>query len=398
MTKTYGKIYSVDEISDRIKKIVENSGLDNIWVKGEISNFRHHDKRHMYFSLKDKNAVIDCAMFKSANKKLIFDPEEGMQVLIRGNVGIYKRRSNYQIIVEEMKPAGGRGELYIKFLQIKEKLEKKGFFNKDKNLPKFPKKIGVVTSGNGAAIEDITTTIERRFPVKILLYPSLVQGKNAKDNIARGIKYLDNTDVDVIIIARGGGSWEDLWPFNEEVVAKAIYNCKKPVISGVGHETDHTIADFVADKRAVTPSGAAEIAVPNKKELNSHLDNLRDSLIKLMKNNLLIKKERLNSLASRTIFKKPLTLIEKKEQQIDDIEKNLSNVLKSRLEKISNEIDKKEGKLNALSPFGVLERGYSITMRENRVIRSVSNLKEGDIITTTLKDGNVNSKVNKNGK
>jgi len=249
------KIYSVDEIATYIKSLIEQDKcLQHIWVTGEISNFRCSNKGHIYFSLKDEKSIIDCAMFQRAAQHLVFTPQDGMKVIVEGYVDVYKPRGSYQIIIEEMKLTG-QGELYIKYLQLKAKLEKEGLFRNEhkKPIPKYPKTIGIVTSLEGSVIHDIIKVTKRRYPhVKIIIFPSLVQGNEAKHTIVRGIEILNKINVDIIIVARGGGSFEDLWSFNEEIVARATYNSKIPIVSAIGHETDFTIIDFVADKRAPT--------------------------------------------------------------------------------------------------------------------------------------------------
>ena len=394
------KIYSVDEITTYIKNLLEqDKTLQNIWIKGEISNFKHSNKTHMYFSLKDENSIIECAMFKRANQNLEFMPEDGMKVMVKGNIDVYKLRGKYQIIIEEMHLAG-KGELYLKFMQLKSKLEKEGLFKEEHKKPiqKYPKNIGVVTSLEGAVIRDIIKVIKRRYPhLKIMIYPSLVQGNEAKYTIVRGIEVLNNLNVDVIIVARGGGSFEELWSFNEEIVARAIYNSKIPVISAIGHETDFTIADFVADKRAPTPSAAAEIVVPDEKEIFKLFEQLENRVIRQINRMMDSKKQDIKNLASRPLFKKPYMIIDAYEQRIDEESIKIKQLIIAKFEVLRKEIKGVDRHLNALNPYAILKRGYSITLKKDKILTSVKNINAGDVISTIIRDGKINSKVqNKN--
>lgn len=394
------KIYSVDEITTCIKNLLEqNKTLQNIWVKGEISNFKHSNNTHMYFSLKDENSIIDCAMFQRANQNLEFIPEDGMKVIVRGAIDVYKPRGRYQIIAEEMY-LEGKGELYIKFLQLKTKLEKEELFKEEhkKPIPKYPKVIGIVTSLQSAVIHDIIKVIKRRYPyVKIIIYSSLVQGDEAKYSIVKGIETLNQINVDVIIIARGGGSFEELWTFNEEIVARAIYDSKIPIISAIGHETDFTIADFVADKRAPTPSAAAEIVVPDKIEIFNNLITLKNRLHKHMINIIEYYKQQIYYISNNKIFRKPFYLIDEHKQNLDEKTIQFKQIIINKIEILKMELKGFDGKLNALNPYAVLDRGYSITIKKDKIISSIKNINEGDVISTIIKDGKIDSKVkNKN--
>lgn len=393
------KVYSVEEITTYIKNLIEsNSILEEIWVKGEISNFRNSEG-NLYFSLKDENSIIDCAMFRRANKNLEFAPTNGARVIVMGGIEVYKKKGKFQIVVEEIQPLG-EGKLFLKFLQLKEKLEKEGLFKEEfkKPIPKFPKTIGIVTSLNGAAIRDIIKTVKRRYPyVKLLIFPSLVQGDEAKYTIAKGIECLNKTDAEVIILARGGGTFEDLWPFNEEIVARAIFNSKVPVITGIGHEIDFTIADFVADKRAHTPSAAAELAVPDEKEIFNALANLENRLYKNLIKTLDYYKQQMYYLAGNRIFRKPFILVEEYKQLLDEKTTNLKQITLNKIEILKIKLEKSEGKLNALNPSAILNRGYSITLKKDKIIYSIKNINKGDIISTIVKDGKIESKIkNKN--
>ncbi len=394
------KIYSIDEITTYIKNLIErNEVLQDVWVKGEISNFTHYGGKHMYFDLKEENSIIRCAMFYRSNMNLEFKPKEGMEIIVKGHVEVYKRRGNYQIIVEEMQLAG-KGKLYIKFLQLKEKLEKEGLFKKEfkKPIPKFPKVIGIVTSLEGAAIRDIIKIIKRRYPhVKILIYPSFVQGNEAKYTLSKGIEILNKLNVDVIIFTRGGGSFEDLWPFNEEIIARAIFKSTIPIITGIGHEIDFTIADFVADKRAPTPSAAAELVVPNEIEISNNLANFGNKLYKYLINIVESYKKQIFYIQNRPLFKRPFSLIEQYRQNLDEKTIQLKQILFNKIEIQKREFKGFKGKLNALSPYGVLNRGYTLTLKEDKIISSIKNINLGDVVSTIVKDGEIKSKIqNKN--
>jgi len=390
------KIYSVDEITTHIKNLIEQDKiLQDILISGEISNFRHFNQEHMYFSLKDENSILGCAMFRRANQDLEFMPKDGMKVVVKGHIEVYKLRGTYQIIVEEMY-LKGKGELYLKFLQLKRKLKKEGLFEEEhkKSIPRYPKSIGIVTSLQGSVIRDIIKVIKRRYPhVKIIIYPSLVQGNKAKYTIVKGINSLDQIDVDVIIIARGGGSFEDLWPFNEEIVARAVYNSKTPIISAIGHETDIMITDFVADKRAPTPSAAAELVVPNEIELSNNLLNLENKLYKKTIGVVESYRQRIYYIIDRPIFKKPFSIIEEYKQFLDEKGIQIKQMMKHKIEILKGDLKIFDGKINALSPFSILNRGYSITLKGEEIISSIKNINSGDIISTIVKDGKINSKV-----
>ncbi len=400
--KPDAKIYSVDELTTYIKNLIEqNKILQNIWVRGEISNFRHSNNTHMYFSLKDENSIIECAMFHRTNQNLGFLPEDGMKIIVRGYIDIYKPKGRYQIIVEEMHLAG-KGELYIKFLQLKAKLEKQGFFKEEhkKPLPKYPKTIGVITSSEGSVIRDIIKVVKRRYPhVKLIIFPSLVQGDEAKYTIIKGVETLNQLSVDVIIIARGGGSFEDLWSFNEEIVAKAIYSSKIPIVSAIGHETDFTISDFVADKRAPTPSVAAEMVVPNETEIFNNLANLENRLYRHIRKIIESYKQQIYYITNRPLFKRPFSLIEEYKQLLDEKGTQLKQIAVNKIEILKIELKGYDGKLNALNPYSILKRGYSITMKDGKIVSSIKNINYGDVISTIIKDGEMKSEIQtKNGR
>lgn len=363
------KIKSVYEITNHIKGIVESDKtLQNILVKGEISNFKLHGNGYTYFTLKDEKSEINCVIF---NQEFDFEPADGVKVVVRGNIGTW--RSSYQIIIEEIH-LEGKGELYFKFLQLKEKLQKEGLFDKKykRPIPNYPKTIGIITSLEGAVIKDIIKIIKNKYPhVKLLIYPSLVQGDGAKDSISKGIVILNSLPIDTIILARGGGSFEDLFSFNEEIVARAIFNSKIPIISAIGHEADVTIADLVADMRASTPTAAAEMVVPSEETILKFLSDGETSIISWIKGLLTRNYQSITELSNRKIFRKPQSILETYNQEYQIV----------------------EHRLNDLNPYSVLNRGYSITMNEDQIVSSITNINDGDILSTIVKDGTIDSKV-----
>jgi exodeoxyribonuclease VII large subunit len=399
-----------------------DTNLKKVYIKGEISNFKAHTRGHFYFTLKDENSRINAVMFASSTKNVKFQPIDGMKVLVTGRVTIYEATGGYQIYVEDM-IEDGVGNLYIAFEQLKNKLAKEGLFDKEhkKKIPRCPKKIGIVTASTGAAIRDILTTIKRRYPIcETILFPSLVQGELAKDDIVKKINLANTYDIDTLIVGRGGGSIEDLWPFNEEVVARAIYNSNVPVISAVGHEIDFTIADFVADLRAPTPTAAAELAVPDINTIITYLNNARNRSYNFMLNYLETKKLNLSKLQDSYVLKNPTNIYEIKEQKldlvIDNLNRGINKVLednKVRLFKSSNSyilnnpemlykfksqhLTNMIGKLEVLNPLNTLKRGYAIVRSDDKVISSIKGIKEKDKISINLKDGNIETEVIKIG-
>lgn len=381
---------TVSQINGYIKAILDkNVILNNVWVKGELSNFKPHYSGHIYTTLKDEGGVLKAVMFRGAASKLTFMPTDGMKVLARGRVGVYEPSGAYQLYIEEMIP-DGVGELYIAYEQLKAKLGEEGLFDEGhkKPIPKFPKKIGVSTATTGAAVRDIINVITRRYPLaEIIIYPTQVQGNGASQSIVNAIEYFNNNEaVDTLIVGRGGGSIEDLWAYNEEIVARAIFNSKIPIISAVGHETDFTIADFVADLRAPTPSAAAEIAVPSTLELGAATENYKtrtiNAILKRIENN----KIRLNSMR----IKKPSEIIEENYQRIDNLVKHMENRLMLKLSDGKRELAASASKLDALSPLQTLSRGYAIAVTpEGDVVRHKTDLLSGDEFTLKLKDGDV---------
>lgn len=390
---------TVSQLNRYIKeKIAEDYNLRAITLKGEISNFTNHIKTgHFYFTLKDDNCSIRAIMFKGNASKVKFDVENGMNVIVQGNVQVFERDGVYQFYCDTMEP-DGIGALYLAFEQLKQKLSAKGMFDEihKKPLPVMPKKIGIVTSKTGAALQDIINILTRRYPIgTIILIPALVQGENAPASIVEGIRSAEATDIDVLIVGRGGGSIEDLWAFNEEIVAQAIFDCSIPIISAVGHEIDFTISDFVADLRAPTPSAAAELCAPDVGELKRKLDSMEQMLSHHVMYGLKNKYDSLKGMYQRLVSLSPENKLKQSEQELEQKQQRLSlafdNLLKIKRETFTAKVSM----LEALSPLKVLTRGYSITYREDEIVSSVTQLKEGEPIKTKLKDGTAYSAVTK---
>lgn len=413
------KYISVTALTRYIKYRIDNdNNLQEVYLKGEISNFKAHTRGHFYFTLKDETSRLNAIMFSFNASKLKFVPEDGMKVLVKGKISVFEATGNYQIYVEDLME-DGVGNLYIAFEQLKKKLGEEGLFDEShkKLIPKVPMSVGIITAPTGAAVKDILSTIRRRFPIcKTILFPSLVQGELAKDDIVKKIKQADDYGLDVIILGRGGGSIEDLWPFNEEIVARAIYNCNTPIISGVGHEIDFTISDFVADMRAETPTGAAERAVPKLSDLLLEIDNFKGRLNINILNKIENNKLRLIKLKDSYVLKNPLGMYEIKEQKLDNLIDKLSSNINailytnnSKLEVILNSFVFKNPKviyeekinktnhliekLEILNPLNNLKRGYAIIKKDNKCINSINTLNKDDVININLLDGNINAKV-----
>lgn len=388
---------TVSELNKYIKdKVDEDEYLNYVYVKGEISNFKHHYTGHMYFTLKDENSLIKCIMFKSYAQKLDFMPKDGMKVFALGGVSVFERDGVYQIYVKAMQE-DGVGILYKKYEELKQRLEQQGYFDDShkKKIPIMPKTIGVLTSQTGSVIRDIINVSTRRNPnVNIRLFPVPVQGEGAAEKIADGIKFMnEQKQADVLILARGGGSLEDLWPFNEEIVARAIYDSEIPIISAVGHETDFSISDFVADLRAPTPSAAAELAVPDiyevKQKINTYQNRLRLSLIKKVE----IMKLRYEKCMSSRVFKEPLRDINDNYLKVDTFIKKLENIIKVKQKEEKTKYIELVSKLDTLSPLKTLTRGYSIVEEDGKIIKSVKELKTGDKIDIRLVDGKKQAEI-----
>lgn len=382
---------SVSELNKYIKeKISADEALSNIIVKGEISNFKNHYTGHMYFTLKDENSLIKCIMFKTYAQRLNFMPKDGMKVFVLGGVSVFERDGIYQIYVKAMQE-DGIGALYREYEELKKKLEQEGLFSEahKKKIPVMPKVIGVLSSQTGAVIKDIINVSTRRNPnVYIRLLPVPVQGEGAAQKIAEGIKLMnDNQMADVLILARGGGSLEDLWPFNEEIVAHAIYNSEIPIISAVGHETDFTIADFVADLRAPTPSAAAELAVPDIYEVKQKINQAQNKLKILLSKKLEIIKLRYEKCINSVVFKEPLRIIRDKQQILDSQIKELEKHIQEKKQQKQTKYVELVSKLDALSPLKTLTRGYSIVEKDEKIVKSIKDLNSGDKINLKLIDG-----------
>lgn len=382
------KIATVSQINGYVKKILDhNIILNNVWVKGEISNFKRHYSGHLYITLKDESSVLKAVMFRSSAQSLNFDPSDGMKVLARGRISVYEAGGSYQLHIEEMIP-DGVGELYIAYEQLKKKLEDEGLFSPDhkKPIPAFPKSVGVVTASTGAAVRDIINVITRRYPMaEIVIYPAQVQGAGAAESIVRAIEYFNAVkEVDTLIVGRGGGSIEDLWAFNEEITARAIFASEIPVISAVGHETDFTIADFVSDMRAPTPSAAAEIAVPSMLELYNRIITDKNRIIRNMTGRI----ENSRLLLRRFKMRTPRDRIDEYNLRMDSLVKRMAGSVKMRAMSLRRSLAEQAAKLDALSPLQTLSRGYSIPTKEDgTVIRSAKDMEKGIEFTLRMKDG-----------
>lgn len=396
-------ILSVSEVNKLIKDMFSREPtFTYMLIKGEISNFKLHFSGHAYFTLKDEKSVLKCVMFKSNFDRLNFSPVNGTKVIANGRISVYERDGAYQLYIEELHPEGF-GELHIAFEQLKQKLNNEGLFDKKlkKNLPFLPRRIGVITSSTGAVIKDIISVASKRFyNVEIKLFPVKVQGPQAADQIAEALK-LANTygHLDVIIVARGGGSIEELWPFNEEIVARAIFTSTIPVVSAVGHETDYTISDLVADVRAATPSAAAEIILPEKRALADGIKNCQMRLNSAINSKVANEKTKLTSIKNRTVFTYPYEIVNEKRIDIDNIYNNIIKSLRSIITISRSRLEGLSGKLNALSPLSILERGYSIALTSDleKCVRSINDVMIGDRIDLITHDGKLQCRVEKKG-
>lgn len=432
---------TVSELTVRIRDLLAKNFVD-VLVEGEISNCREAQSKHIYFTLKDEKAQVKCVWFRQQMRGVRFRPEDGLKVTVRGSIGLYEQRGEYQIYVETMDPAG-RGALQLAFEQLKRKLESEGLFDAShkKPLPRLPSRIGLITSPNGAAVRDVIRILRRRFPnVHVLLVPVRVQGEGAAGEIARAVRsFNQRQNVDVLILTRGGGSLEDLWAFNEEVVARAVFDSRIPVISGVGHEADFTIADFVADVRASTPSAAAEIVVQTRREFDKHIVSLRDALVEQLRYRILVLSRRVHELGARRGFRRPLDLLRQRRQRSDEMTTRLAQGLRGRLEQsrrrftlahlriarfdlrsriaaVRLQVEKRSGELGVRAerllratrerierlrlqleergPLKVLERGYAIaTDAAGNVLRSSKQIAIGDTVSIQLHQGRVSTEV-----
>lgn len=413
------KYITIGALNKYLKSLFDrDSNLQEVYLKAEISNFKAHTRGHLYFTLKDETSRINAVMFSYNVGKLKFKPVDGMKVLVKGKVTVYEATGAYQIYVEDMEQ-DGLGNLYVEFEKLKKKLASEGLFDQDKKkkIPKVPRRIGIVTASTGAAIKDILTTIKRRFPIcETILFPSLVQGVDAAKDIVKNIELANTYDIDTLIVGRGGGSIEDLWPFNEEIVARAIYESKVPVISAVGHEIDFTIADFVADLRAPTPTAAAELAVPNIETINTYLETVMTRSTISINNYIDTRKQTLVRLVNSYVLKKPTAMYEIKEQNLDFLIDNLNKEIKKiidnnkiRLYKVASSyvltnpdiiykfkvqnLEHIINKLDVLNPMNTIKRGYSIVRKDNKVISDIKKIKIDDIVNINIRNGIINAKV-----
>ncbi|MEC0306531.1 exodeoxyribonuclease VII large subunit [Paenibacillus lautus] len=439
-----GRILSVKDLNRYIRMKMEgDSRLSDVWIRGEISNFTHHSSGHMYFTLKDEGSRIRAIMFATHNQRLPFIPKEGSRVIARGNVSVYERDGQYQFYAVQMQP-DGIGSLYLAYEQLKSKLEEEGLFAAERKrpLPRYPKTIGVITSPTGAAVRDIMITIRRRYPqARSILYPVLVQGKGAAPSIVKAIRTMnDMAEADVLIVGRGGGSLEELWAFNEEIVARAIYQSDIPVISAVGHETDFTIADFVADLRAATPTAAAELAVPSSAELRGQLvqrqrqlnqglqqrlKRSRERLLSLQRSPVLVHPrrymlqhaERLDMLSQRLQgnLKSRLSLVRQRQKSLhqglirynprtqaefaarrkDQANRQLMNAMQSIMKSKMSQLQTEMRHLDALSPLKIMSRGYSLVYdeKEQKLVKSIEDVQLGDLVNVRVSDGQLQCQV-----
>lgn len=391
------EIFSVTMLNEYIKNIFENNRtLSSVTVRGEISNFTNHRSGHLYFSLKDSDGQIRAVMFRSRAQGLKFMPESGMKVIIHGSVTVYPRDGSYQIYVSSMQP-DGIGALYLAYEQMKARLAEEGLFDDihKKPIPMYPRRIGVITSPTGAAVRDIINVTGRRYPMAdIYLYPALVQGAGSEDSLVRALDYLDKSGLcDVIIIGRGGGSIEDQWSFNSEKLARRIFDAKTPIISAVGHETDFTICDFVSDMRAPTPSAAAEIAVPDRRELMMRVDQLDERLAAALIRSVQRARERLNVLSDRAGADSVRRMLDGKRDEVNYLNEKSVLLIRSILQAKRDMLSSSAAKANALSPLSTLSRGYSVAEKEKVVVKSVGELSKGDRLTLIMKDGTALTEV-----
>ena len=411
------KYLTVGAITRYLKaKFDADDNLKSVFLKGEISNFKQHTSGHLYFSLKDETSKINAIMFRANASKIDFKPMDGTKVLVMGRISVYEATGNYQIYIDEMLE-DGVGNLYVAFEKLKKKLAHEGLFDPKykKEIPRVPKRVGIITASTGAAIRDIITTIRRRFPIcETILFPTLVQGDGAKDDIVRNIERAKDYDLDVLIVGRGGGSIEDLWAFNEEVVARAIYECEIPIISAVGHEVDFTIADFVADLRAPTPTAAAELAVPNMVDIIKSLEGYSIRLKEAIYKKLNFQKLYLDSIKNSFVIKNPMIMYDNKKQNLDLISTRITDIILRKVESYKEKIThlrksyifsnpsviyKDENivlnniieKLELLNPLNVLGRGYSITYSNDKVVKNVKDA--GDTLRIKVYDGEIKAKV-----
>lgn len=412
------KYLEISALTKYIKyKFDNDEHLRKVYLKGEISNLKIHSTGHLYLSLKDEYSKINAIMFSSSAKKMLFTPKDGMKVLVTGRISVYEATGNYQIYIDEMLE-DGIGNLYIAFEQLKEKLKNEGLFDSahKRKIPRIPSRVGIITAPTGAAIKDILSTIKRRYPLcETILFPSLVQGDNAKDDIVRNIELANNYELDVLIVGRGGGSIEDLWPFNEEIVARAIYNSKIPVVSAVGHEIDFTIADYVADLRAPTPTGAAEMVVPNTSDLINYLNQLKIRINECINKKVKYNELYLDSIKNSFVIKNPLIMYENRKQKLDIMLDKINNIIAKKIDNFKvkmnyikanytlnnptvlykddiHKLNLLVEKLELLNPLAILKRGYTVTYQNDKIIKSIKDIDTKNTLKIKFFDGFIDVK------
>ena len=390
-------VYTVRQVNAYIKNMfTQDYMLNRIYVKGEVSNCKYHTSGHIYFSLKDESGTIACVMFAGQRGGLSFHMREGQQIIVLGSVNVYERTGSYQLYAQEIR-LDGEGTLYEKYQMLKQELEEMGMFAPEykKAIPRYAKRIGVVTAPTGAAVRDIMNISARRNPyVQLLLYPAQVQGEGAKESIVRGIRMLETKNVDVIIVGRGGGSIEDLWAFNDECVARAIFDCQVPVISAVGHETDVTIADYVADLRAPTPSAAAELAVWDYRQLQGYLDECRLRMNRSMTGTIRINRLRLKELDVRLSYLHPRHKLQDQQQRLIELEEELRTLMRDRVKEARHRLAIQIEKLNGLSPVRKLNQGFAyVEEADGGVVKSIRQVEKGDELTVYVTDGLIRTSV-----
>ena len=390
-------VYTVKQVNSYIKNMfTQDFMLNRIYVKGEVSNCKYHTSGHIYFSLKDESGTIACVMFAGQRGGLSFHMREGQQIIVLGSVNVYERTGSYQLYANEIR-LDGEGALYEKYQMLKQELEEMGMFAPEykKAIPRYAKRIGVVTAPTGAAVRDIMNISARRNPyVQLLLYPAQVQGEGAKESIVRGIRMLETKNVDVIIVGRGGGSIEDLWAFNDECVARAIFDCQVPVISAVGHETDVTIADYVADLRAPTPSAAAELAVWDYRQLQGYLDECRLRMNRSMTGTIRINRLRLKELDVRLSYLHPRHKLQDQQQRLIELEEELRTLMRDRVKEARHRLAIQIEKLNGLSPVRKLNQGFAyVEEADGGVVKSIRQVEMGDELTVYVTDGLIRTSV-----
>ena len=390
-------VYTVKQVNSYIKNMfTQDFMLNRIYVKGEVSNCKYHTSGHIYFSLKEESGTIACVMFAGQRGGLSFHMREGQQIIVLGSVNVYERTGSYQLYAQEIR-LDGEGTLYEKYQMLKQELEEMGMFAPEykKAIPRYAKRIGVVTAPTGAAVRDIMNISARRNPyVQLLLYPAQVQGEGAKESIVRGIRMLETKNVDVIIVGRGGGSIEDLWAFNDECVARAIFDCQVPVISAVGHETDVTIADYVADLRAPTPSAAAELAVWDYRQLQGYLDECRLRMNRSMTGTIRINRLRLKELDVRLSYLHPRHKLQDQQQRLIELEEELRTLMRDRVKEARHRLAIQIEKLNGLSPVRKLNQGFAyVEEADGGVVKSIRQVEKGDELTVYVTDGLIRTSV-----